>query len=120
MISYFKTQWWRLLIAAICLVVALIYAFKPAPEVLTIETLDDLMGNMFTSVCYTFSCFIWLFCSVVEYNSDRIELLERKAEKYDALCEEVGALYEVNRIDRENTKRLEQRINQLKYDLENK
>lgn len=118
-ISYFKTQWFRLLVAAVCLVIACIYAFKPAPEVLTVETLDEVMGNMFTAACYTFSFFIWLSCSAIEYNSDRISLLEKKAEKYDALCEEVSALYEANRVDRENMKLLEQQIKQLKYDKEN-
>ena len=116
-ISYIKTQWFRLLVATVCLVVALIYAFKPAPEVLTVETLDEVMGDMFTAVCYTISCFGWLLCSVVEYNHDRIELLEKKAEKYDALCENVSALNEANRIDREHMKLLEQKINQLKYDM---
>lgn len=119
-VSYIKTQWFRLLVAIICLVVALIYAFKPAPEVLTVETLDEVMGDMFTAVCYTISCFGWLMCSVIEYNSDRIELLEKKADKYDALCEEVSALYEANKIDREYMHRLEQRIHQIKYDMENK
>ena len=119
-VSYIKTQWFRLLVAIICLVVALIYAFKPAPEVLTVETLDEVMGNMFTAVCYTISCFGWLMCSVIEYNHDRIELLEKKADKYDALCEEVSALYEANKIDREYMHRLEQRIQQIKYDMENK
>jgi hypothetical protein len=119
-ISYIKTQWFRLLVAIICLVVALIYAFKPAPEVLTVETLDEVMGDMFTAVCYTISCFGWLMCSVIEYNSDRIELLEKKADKYDALCEEVSALYEANKIDREYMHRLEQKIHQIKYDMENK
>lgn len=118
-ISYFKTQWFRLLVAIICLVVALIYAFKPAPEVLTVETLDEVMSDMFTAVCFVFSSFVWLLCSVVEYNHDRIELLEKKAEKYDALCEEVSALYEANRVDREHVKLLEMRINQIKYDREN-
>lgn len=119
-VSYFKTQWFSLLVATVCLVVALIYAFKPAPEVLTVETLDEVMGDMFTAVCYIFSCFVWLGCSAVEYNSDRIELLEKKAEKYDALCENVTALNEANRIDREHMQLLEQRFNQFKYDLENK
>lgn len=119
-ISYIKTQWFRLLIAIVCLVVALIYAFKPAPEVLTVETLDEVMGDMFTAICYTFSCFAWLICSLIEYNCDRINLLEKKAEKYDALCENVTALNEANRIDREHMQLLEQKFNQLKYDLENK
>jgi hypothetical protein len=118
-VSYFKAQWFRLLIALFCLVMACVYAFKPAPEVLTVEALDEVMGDMFTAVCYTISCFVWLICSVIEYNSDRIKLLEKKAEKYDALCENVSALNEANRIDREHMKLLEQKINQIKYDKEN-
>ena len=31
MVSYIKTQWWRLLIALYCIVMACIYALKPAP-----------------------------------------------------------------------------------------
>ena len=45
--------------------------------------------------------------------------LEKKAEKYDALCDNVSALNEANRIDRENMKRLELQIRQIKYDNEN-
>jgi type VI protein secretion system component VasK len=118
-ISYIKTQWWRLLIALFCLVTACIYAFKPAPEVLTVETLDEVISNMLTASLHFSGFIIWSFISFINYNQDRIELLEKKAEKYDALCDEVSALYEANRIDREYTKLLEQRINQIKYDREN-
>lgn len=118
-VSYIKTQWWRLLIALYCLVMACVYAFKPAPEVLTVEALDEVISNMLTASLHFSGFVIWSFISFINFNSDRIELLEKKAEKYDALCDEVSALYEANRIDRENTKRLEQRINQIKYDREN-
>jgi type VI protein secretion system component VasK len=118
-VSYIKTQWWRLLIALFCLVMACIYAFKPAPEVLTVEALDEVMSNMLTASLQFSGFFIWSFISFINYNQDRIELLEKKAEKYDALCDEVSALYEANRIDREYTKLLEQRVNQIKYDREN-
>jgi type VI protein secretion system component VasK len=118
-VSYIKTQWFRLLIALYCLVMACIYAFQPAPEVLTVEALDEVMSNMLTASLHFSGFFIWSFISFINYNQDRIELLEKKAEKYDALCDEVSALYEANRIDREYTKLLEQRINQIKYDREN-
>lgn len=97
-VSYIKTQWSRLLIALFCLVMACIYAFKPAPEVLTIEALDEVMSDMFTAVCCAFSCITWLICSVIEYNLDRISLLEKKAEKYDALCENVSELNEYMKL----------------------
>ena len=119
MVSYFKTQWWRLLIALYCFVMACIYAFKPAPEVLTVEAFDEVMSNMLTAGLHFAGFVIWSFISFINHNQDRIELLEAKAKKYDALCEEVSALYEANRIDREYMHRLEQRIQQIKYDMEN-
>ena len=118
-ISYIKTQWFRLLIALYCLVMCCIYAFKPAPEVLTVEALDEVMSNLLTASLHFSSFIIWSFISFINYNQDRIELLEKKAEKYDALCENVSALNEANRIDRENMKRLELQIRQIKYDNEN-
>jgi type VI protein secretion system component VasK len=116
-ISYIKTQWWRLLIALYCLVMCCIYAFKPVPEVLTVEALDEVMSNMLIVSLHFTGFIIWSFISFINYNQDRIELLEKKAEKYDALCEEVSALYEANRIDREYMRLLEQQINQIKYDM---
>ena len=117
-VSYIKTQWFRLLVAIICLGFSIYYAFQPAAEIITAESLDEMTSNMFTATGYFISFMIWFFCSIVEFNQDRIELLEKKAEKYDALAEEVSALYEANRIDREYMKLLEQNINQLKYDRE--
>lgn len=118
-VSYIKTQWWRLLIALYCLVMCCIYAFKPAPEVLTVEALDEVMSNMLTASLQFSGFLIWSFISFIDHNQNRIELLEKKAEKYDALCDNVSALNEANRIDRERMKLLEQRIDQVKYDKEN-
>jgi type VI protein secretion system component VasK len=112
-VSYIKTQWWRLLIALYCLVMACVYAFQPAPEVLTVETLDEMMSNMLTASLQFSGFLIWSFISFIDHNQNRIELLEKKAEKYDALCEEVSALSEANRLDREYVKLLETRIKKL-------
>lgn len=117
-VSYIKTQWWRLLIALYCLVMACVYAFQPTPEVLTVEALDEVMSNMLTASLHFTGFVIWSFISFINYNQDRIELLEKKAEKCDALCDNISALNEANRIDREYMKLLEQKINQLKYGRE--
>ena len=98
---------------------ACIYAFRPAPDTSTIEGLDQMIGDAFNFLLYFGNFLIWFYSSVIDYFKDRIELLEKKADKYDALCEEVGALYEANRIDREYMRRLEQQIQQIKYDIEN-
>ena len=118
MVSYFKTQWFRLVVALFCLVMCCIYAFKPAPEVLTVEALDEVVSNMVTAGSYFLGFIIWLVMSFINYLQDRTELLEKKAEKYDALCdevstlrEEVKALCEANRQNEEYAKYLEQKIN---------
>jgi type VI protein secretion system component VasK len=117
MVSYIKTQWWRLLIALYCLVMCCIYAFKPAPEVLTVEALDEVLSNMLTASLYFIGFIIWSFISFINFNSDRIELLEKKAEKYDALCKEVRALYDANKVDREYILHLRKRIEKLEGKL---
>lgn len=117
MVSYFKTQWWRLLIALYCLVMCCVYAFQPSPEALTVDALDEVISNMLTASLHFNGFIIWSFISFINYNQDRIELLEKRAEKYDALYENVSALNEANRIDREYMRLLEQKINQLKYDM---
>jgi type VI protein secretion system component VasK len=116
-VSYIKTQWFRLLIALFCLVMCCIYAFKPAPEVLTVEALDEVMSNMLTASLHFTGFIIWSLISFINYNQDRIELLEKKAEKYDALCENVRSLNEANRIDREHMKLMDIKINDLNYKL---
>ena len=116
-VSYIKTQWFRLLIALFCLVMCCIYAFKPAPEVLTVEALDEVMSNMLAASLQFSGFLIWSFISFIDYNQARIELLEKKAEKYAALCENVSALSEANKTDREYQKRLEQRVKALEDKL---
>ena len=110
MVSYIKTQWWRLLIALYCIVMACIYALKPAPEVLTVEALDEVMSNMITASLHFTGFVIWSFISFINHNQNRIELLEKKAEKYDAVCEEVHALYEANKVDRQYADHLNRKI----------
>jgi hypothetical protein len=63
-------------------------------------------GDAFTGLCWVVSAVVWLLMSFINYNDERIKLLEKKAEKYDALSEEVAALaealrIEINQIDRD-------------------
>ena len=82
-VSYFKTQWWRLLIALYCFVMACIYAFKPAPEVLTVEALNEVLSNMLTASTHFAGFVIWSFISFINHNQDRIELLEERLKKME-------------------------------------
>ena len=118
-VSYIKTQWFRLVIALFCLVMTCVYAFKPAPAILTVETLKVVMSDILIASLYFSGLIIWVVMSFIDYHQACVELLEKKAEKYDALCETVNALIEASRVDREHIDLLEQRIAQLKYDKEN-
>lgn len=113
MISYFKTQWFRLLVAIICLGFSIYYVFQPAAETLTVETLDEAMSAMFTATGYFFSFLIWIIVSFISFNSDRIELIEKKAEKYDALCELVEELRKSSKLDREQVEFMDAKIRHI-------
>lgn len=113
MVSYIKTQWFRLLVAIVCLVMACVYMFKPSPDTTTVEGLNTLITYMLNAGLYFSGFIIWAFMSFIDYNQERIELLEAKAEKYDALCKEVKALAEANRIDRQFTNQLSHKIDDL-------
>lgn len=112
MVSYWKTQWFRVLVGFVALGFMCYYLFKPGVE------------NAFAALCLCITAMIWFLCSIIEYHRDRIELLEKKAEKYDALCEEVSALREqvktviaLNQVEEERVKRLEQKITQSKFTI---
>lgn len=120
MVSYIKTQWWRLLIALYCIVMACIYALKPAPEVLTVETLDEVMSNMITASLHFTGFVIWSFISFINHNQNRIELLEKKAEKYDAMYDLVQELLEANKVDRQYADHLNRKIDSFIVDYKKK
>ena len=71
-VSYIKTQWWRLLIALYCLVMACVYAFTPAPEVLTVEALDEVISNMLTASLHFSGFVIWSFISFINFIYNRM------------------------------------------------
>lgn len=110
MVSYIKTQWFRVLVAIVCLVMACVYMFKPSPDTTTVEGLNTLITYMLNTGLYFGSFIIWSCLSFIDYNQKRIELLEKKAEKYDALCDEVKALAEANKIDRQFAEQLSHKI----------
>lgn len=77
-VSYIKTQWFQLFVALFCLVMTGIYVFKPSPEVLTVETLAEVMSNMITAGFYLSGFITWSLVSVINYNQERIKLLEQQ------------------------------------------
>lgn len=109
MLRYLKAQWFHIVVGAINLGLA-IWEF--------------CIGDEVWGIAWVLSAAVWWLVSFASYNAERISLLEKKAEKYDALCDEVDALRkevkvlcEINRQNEEHVKRLEQKITQLKFTI---
>ena len=113
MVSYIKTQWWRLLIAFACFVMACIYALQPAGDPTTLEGLNQDLGNMVSAGIYFVSFILWSVISFIDYNTKRIQLLEAKQERDDAMYALVQELVNANKIDREIAKKYEARLKKL-------
>lgn len=120
MISYIKTQWFRLLCAVACLVMALAFAFSPAPDTSTLEGTNEALGSMFASTGWLISFFVWLGLSIVDWYGERINMLEAKAKKYDALVEKVDALQELLETERKYSDHLNRKLESLIYVVEGK
>ena len=78
--SYFKKHWFDIVVGLISCGLATYYF---------------CIANIDTAILWLISACIWLGMSRVEYNDERIEELELKGKKYDALAEEVKALREL-------------------------
>ena len=85
MVSYIKTQWWRLLLALICFVITCYYAFSPAGDSSTVEGLNQDLGNIVSAGINFAGFVIWSFSSFVDYHTlclhklnERVEALEKE------------------------------------------
>jgi hypothetical protein len=113
MVSYWKTQWFNIAVALICLVMCCVYTFSPAPDTTTIEGLDKVMANMVSAGLYFLGFVIWMVMSYINYLQDCVKLLETKQERDDSMYELVQELVSAKEIDRKYTKALEERIKTL-------
>lgn len=113
MVSYIKTQWFRCLVGCVCLGLSIYYLFQPGADESTLEGLEQNLENGFAALCFFLSSMTWFIASILEHSNDRIELLEKKAEKYDALYELVEELRKANEVDRDIDAAQDRRIKRL-------
>lgn len=100
--SYFRTQWFNLIAGALNLGMFIYEYWR---------------GDRVFSVLWLIAAATWLIMSRVDYNYDRIRYLEKKVEKYDALCDLVEALREANEIDRDRDEEQDKKIKLLEEKL---
>lgn len=68
MVSYFKTQYFHVICAAMNTAFA-IWSF--------------IRGNEFNGLCLVITAIVWLTMSFINYNDERIKLLETKIEQLE-------------------------------------
>lgn len=109
MVSYFKTQWFNLVMALLA-VIAIIVNMVQGDELLTLA--------------WAVSFAYWMLMSFIDFNSEKIRMLEAKAKKYDALVEKVDALQELLETEIKYNEQWERRVNlkleALRYEVEGK
>ena len=98
MISYWKTQWFNIVAGCVYLGIS-IYNF--------------CTGNVIWGIAWCLPAVVWFTMSHVNYNDERIKLLEKKQERDDAMFELVQELRKANEIDRKIDAEQEQRIKKL-------
>lgn len=103
MVSYFKTQWLRIVFGVVVLVVAALCLFKPDGE--------------FAALLWFIAGLLNFVMSYINWHHERIELLEKTVEKYEAMYDLVQELINANKIDREIDKAQDQMIKKLEEKL---
>ena len=98
MVSYFKTQWFNLAMALGAIILVIV---------------NMVQGDELMVVAWTVSFVYWMILSYVDYNAEKIKLLEKKQERDDKMYELVQELVAANKIDRVFMKKYEERLKKL-------
>lgn len=80
MVSYWKTQWWRIVMALMCLVPCIVIVGTSTATADSVEGLTELMSELFSFYSWFFASCIWLVMSIIDHNSDCIKELNKRIE----------------------------------------
>ena len=78
MVSYFKTQWWRILISFFCLLYAIYFMAQPAPDETTLEGVRLISRYMCNTIIWLVSGLIWAGMSFANWHEACIRELEKR------------------------------------------
>lgn len=81
--SYFKTQWPYLFGSLIFFGISIYWFCQPAPDMSTIEGLNESLKILTTAGAYLFTSLLWLLMSVVGYNKDCIDTLDKRVSQLE-------------------------------------
>ena len=78
MVSYIKTQWWRVLISFFCLLYAIHFMAQPAPDESTLEGVKLTLQYMINAVSWLVSALLWAGMSFSNWHEDCIRELDKR------------------------------------------
>jgi hypothetical protein len=84
MVSYFKTQWWRLVIAVLCFVPIIITCCTSTATTETVEGLTEVTSEVFSCFGWFLASCCWLLTSLTSNNSDCIRELDNRVQYLEA------------------------------------
>ena len=97
MVSYFKTQWWRILISFFCFLVAIHCAAQLAPDESTLEGVSQTLTYMIGAISWLVNGLIWAVLSFTSWHEDCIRALEKRI-----LILEDRAITDIDKVDANN------------------
>lgn len=78
MVSYIKTQWWRLVCAAGSLIYSVVIAFTSTATADTLEGMYELVGDLANFSTWILASILWCVMSFVDHNSECIKELNKR------------------------------------------
>lgn len=78
MISYIKTQWWRIGIAILCWIPIIVTCCTSTATTETLEGLATITGELCSCGGWFFASCMWLLTSITSHNSDCIQKLDQR------------------------------------------
>lgn len=78
MVSYFKTQWWRLVWGVACWIPIIITICTSTATTETLEGLTDIVGELASCGAWFIAGIVIFIMSMVDYNSICIDKLNEK------------------------------------------
>ena len=78
MVSQFKTQWWRLLCALLCLIYCIVIVCTSTSVADSVEGVYMVMKDVFRFVLWFLASCFWMITSFTSHNSDCIQKLNER------------------------------------------
>ena len=83
MVSYFKTQWWRLLCALICFIYCIVIVCTSTSVADSVEGVYMVMKDVLRVVLWFLASCFWMIVSFTSHNSDCIQKLDERVKELE-------------------------------------